>query len=550
MSSPFNRRQFLGFSAATAVATAAGFPSAANAAQRFPVPEPESLPAAYREMISARKNIILFMPDEMRADSLACYGNPIVHTPNFDRVAREGSRFETCMVQYPVCGASRCAMLTGWPTSVRGHRSLYYFLRPEEPNLFRYLKQSGYDVFWYGKNDALSQESFQDSVTETADGNGPVVGQQHSSTPMTPGALTMFFTAGGTRENNKDYFRLKMAQAILERKEQTKPFFIFMALTEPHPPYTAPEDFYNMYDPAKVPPPVPPVLKKKPYFHEGIRRRYHLGGIDEKTFRKIRAVYYGKVSYSDWLLGRLLETMEKTGHDKDTALLITSDHGDYTGDYGLIEKWPSGLEDCLTRVPLLVRVPGGKPGLVHKDPVEMYDVMQTSLDLAGVQAHHTHFSRSLLPQVSGGPGDPHRAAFAEGGYNVYEPQCFEAIGAGGGPYEGKISLQNYEPVSISRSSMVRTATHKLIMRPQDQCELYDITADPHETNNLYGEASSASLQHELQVKLLNHYINTTGIAPMDRDPRGTPKDGHFAPPSPPVRKDLTPAGWQQSILDA
>jgi choline-sulfatase len=67
--------------------------------------------------------------------------------------------------------------------------------------------------------------------------------------------------------------------------------------------------------------------------------------VTDSEFRKLRSVYYGQVSYSDWLLGELLEVMERTSHSRDTALLVCSDHGDYTGDYGLVEKWPSGLED-------------------------------------------------------------------------------------------------------------------------------------------------------------------------------------------------------------
>ena len=479
------------------------------------------------------------MPDEMRADSLACYGNPVTQTPNFDRLSREGARFANCHVQYPVCAASRCAMLTGWPTSVRGHRSLYYFLRPEEPNLFRYLKASGYDVFWFGKNDALAAQSFYSSVTEWADSASARLPIQD----LTPGSFSMLYSAGGTdRTATSDYKVLQMATKVLERTQADRPFCLFMPLLQPHPPYTIPADFYNMYDPAKLPELAPPGLAKKPDFHEGIRRTYGLDKLDDKTFRKVRAVYYGQVSYSDWLLGELLATLHRTGRDRDTAVLVTSDHGDYAGDYGLVEKWPSGLEDCLTHVPLIARVPGGKAGALDPHPREMYDVMQTCLDLAGTAADHTHFSRSLLPVVHGGTGDPHRAAFAEGGYNVYEPQCYEPPGAGGGPYAGKIRLQNEQPVTVSRTSMVRTATHKLIVRPQGQGELYDSTADPQERHNLYGDSTLAAVQAALTQQLLDHYINTTGIAPMDKDSRDLP-------PFYPTPSAITPKQWGETILD-
>ena len=496
-----------------------------------------------RARLAKHPNLVLFMPDEMRADSLSCYGNPVTKTPNFDYLAKEGTRFSNCHVQFPVCGASRCSLLTGWPTSVRGHRSLYYFLRPEEPNLFRYLRQAGYDVFWFGKNDALAAQSFYDSVTEWQDaGIGRAGSAFRTMRSVTPGALSMLYTPAGDRRSTPDYEHLQSAFKILERREAERPFCIFLPLLEPHPPYTIPEDFYNMYSPSEVPAPVPPGLKRKPQFHQGMRKYYGLNELNEATFRKIRAVYYGQVSYSDWLMGELLAELAKTGHDKDTAVFLFSDHGDYTGDYGLVEKWPSGLEDCLTHVPMIGRVPGGAAGVVADDMIELYDVMQTALDLAGTQAHHTHFARSLVPQLGGGQGDPHRAAFSEGGYNVYEPQCFEPGGSAGGMYEGKIRLQNEEPLTVSRTAMVRTRTHKLIMRPQGQSELYSYADDPQERNNLYADRSAAAVQEELQAKLLNHYIETTGIAPFDKDSRN-------CPPYYPNRPDPIPVDWHRTILD-
>src|ERR1700722_13915100 len=91
----------------------------------------------------SKPNIILWMPETMRAESMGCYGHPQVRTPNYDRLAKEGVRFTDCHTQNTVCGPSRCSLMTGWPVHVRGHRSLYYFLHPDEPNLLRYLKEDG-----------------------------------------------------------------------------------------------------------------------------------------------------------------------------------------------------------------------------------------------------------------------------------------------------------------------------------------------------------------------------------------------------------------------
>src|SRR5262249_30147291 len=142
----------------------------------------------------------------------------------------------------------------------------------------------------------------------------------------------------------------------------------------------------------------------------------------------VRAMYYGQVSYSDWLLGELLETLERTGHAKDTAVISSSDHGDYAGDYGLVEKWPSDLGSCLTHVPLIARVPGGKAGVTGPSMVELYDIMPTFLELAGTEPRHAHFARSLLTQINGGAGDPNRAAFTEGGANIYDADTLRVGG--------------------------------------------------------------------------------------------------------------------------
>lgn len=477
----------------------------------------------------SRPNLILFFPDEMRADALACYGNPVTRTPNFDRLARDGARFENCHVQYPVCGASRCSLLTGWPTSVRGHRSLYYFLRPDEPNMFRYLKAAGYDVFWFGKNDALAQQTFADSVTEWRDvGGAPPSGPAHPGSE-THAPLTMLLPGGGDRRKTGDYQLLQMAIRVLERKEADRPFCIFLPLSQPHPPYAAPADFSTMYRPDDLPPLIRPDLPGQPAFMRTIRQKYQLTQVSDAELRQVRATYYGQVSYSDWLLGELLEALERTGRAADTAVVASSDHGDYAGDYGLIEKWPAGLKSCLTHVPLIARVPGGAPGVVRSEMNELYDIMPTFLELAGTRATHTHFARSLTPQIHGGAGDPQRAAFTEGGYNVYEPQAFEP--QLGGIYAPKTDLQNEQPDTISRCAAVKTARHTFIARPGGQSELYDRQNDPGETRNLIDDRAHASVREALQVRLMDWYINTSGVPASDKDPRGLPPF-YRTPPKP------------------
>jgi choline-sulfatase len=250
---------------------------------------------------------------------------------------------------------------------------------------------------------------------------------------------------------------------------------------------------------------------------------YGLDSVSPDVYRKIRATYLDKLSYTDWLLGELMESIERTNRKADTSLFILSDHGDYAGDFGLVEKWPSGMERCLTHVPLIARIPGGKGGHRVAEPVELFDFMATSLELAGTEATHTHFARTLMPQIFGSEGDPERGAFTEGGFNTYEPQCYEPIPAKNEWYYDRLHLQISEPETVSRVAAVRTSHYTFVSRPKGISELYLRKDDPQERNNRIGEISLATLQQAAERRLLHWYVNTSGIAPMDRDPRGFPE---------------------------
>jgi choline-sulfatase len=285
-----------------------------------------------------------------------------------------------------------------------------------------------------------------------------------------------------------------------------------------------------MYRPDDLPALRPANLPRKPNFHAALRQALRLDQLSAADFRRIQAIYLGMISYSDWLLGELMQALERTGHVDDTALFTFADHGEWAGDYGLVEKWPSAMEDPLTHVPLIARIPGGKRGHVSKEIVELYDVMATCLELSGIEARHTHFARSFVPQINGKPGDPNRTAFCEGGYNVYEPQCFEPRQGYSDPsniYYPKIKLQNEQPETVTRTTMIRTRERKLILRPDGQSELYDLVQDPRELHNVYADRTYAADQADLESRLLNWYIRTSDVAPRQLDPRGFPKEHNF-----------------------
>jgi len=471
-------------------------------------------------------NIIYVNPDEMRGSVLGCYGHPLVQTPNFDRLAAEGTRFDQCHVQHTVCTPSRCSFMTGWYPHTAGHRTLWYPLQEHEPNSMRYLKEAGYEVHWFGKNDCLAPDAFESSVTRVygAGGSGK---SENVFERGEPGFFSFLHGEMDGPPRDEEFFA-RAIEYLQGRKEDDPPFFMFLATSFPHPIYHVPQPWQDMYDPDDLPPLRPELLEGQADFHRLIREYRDLDAVDEKTLRKIMAVYLGMVSYVDHLLGLLLDALEETGLAESTAVMAFSDHGDWAGDYGLVEKWPSGLDDCLTRIPLIVRVPGKAQGHVVEEPVELFDIVPTTLELAGVEARHTHFARSLMPQLEGAPGDPERAVFAEGGYDTHEPHCFEgkrSDGVAGDPkstYYPKGMQQQERPESVCRAAMMRTATHKLVWRTSGEHELYDLVVDREELKNVIGKEGYAEVQRELERRMLDWYVHTADVVPFEPDPRGFP----------------------------
>jgi choline-sulfatase len=469
-------------------------------------------------------NIIYFNPDQLRADFVGCYGNPIIKTPNIDRLAAEGVRFDQCSVQHTVCTPSRCSFMTGWYPHVRGHRTLWYPLQPDEPNTLKYLKQGGYEVHWIGKNDLLAQQSFDDSVTALHFTQSGEKGDRNIFRPDQPGYWSFLY--GPMPGHSSDWYKVEKAvELIKSRKPGDPPYMLYLPLKFPHCPFSCPQPWYDMYDPAELPPMRPSELAGKPVFHELIRKTRQLDKLDDATFRKIRAVYMGMVSYVDDMLGKLLTALDEAGQTGETALFFFSDHGDWAGDYGLVEKWPSGLGDCLTHVPAIIRAPGCRQGHVAGEPAELFDIMPTTLELAGIECRHTHFARSMMPQLRGQPGDSRRAAFAEGGYDPHEPHCYEGSPSDTGSdtdgiYYPKGRLQQEHPEASVRCTMIKTGSHKLIFRPGDKSELYDLREDPEELCNVYGREEYLEVQRQLERRILEWYLHTSDVVPFDRQTRG------------------------------
>ena len=473
-------------------------------------------------------NFIFFQPDEMRAESLGCYGHPLIKTPNYDRLAAEGVRFDQCHVQNAQCTPSRVSMMTGLYPHCAGHRSMWHLIRPHEPHLFKYLHEAGYDIHWFGKNDMLAPGSLS-CIKEYYEHKDDKRKNRWQSGDKEFYSFD-YLPLDCEREEVADYVKVKSGIDFLRnRNDDDNPFFLFLPLLQPHPSYTTHPDFYDMYDPKDIPDLRPPDLDKKPDFYTLIRKYRRLDELSDAFFRKLNAAYLGMISFTDWLLGELMAVMEEKGLFENTVLIVSSDHGDWAGDYGLVEKWPSDYSDTLTRVPLLVKAPGNKAGHVVEGPVEMFDFMPSVLELAGLSPTHTHFARSFVPQLHGEAEDKNRLVFAEGGYETQEPHVFEGRWnlwnknpEQDSIYLPKGKLQQEVPESVCRTTMIRSLNHKLIRRTAGQDELYDLENDPRELENLIDDPGMQETKSDLESAMLDWYMRTSDTVPVGGDPRGFP----------------------------
>ncbi|MER7795506.1 sulfatase-like hydrolase/transferase [Streptomyces sp. NPDC097640] len=472
--------------------------------------------------MSRRPNFVVFVADQLRADALGAFGNPLVSTPNLDALAARGTRFTQAFAQHPVCSPSRASFLTAWYPHTAGHRSLNNLLKPHEPNLLRILKDAGYHVTWAGtRGHALAQGVTEDSVHDYGFSVPPTLGLRDGLAEGYPDDVhARLFYRGRVPDDGRvdfDEALIRTAEQWLANPPDDRPWLLFLPVFAPHCPFQVEEPWFSMYDRDEIPDPLPPVRpgEGEPEFMRAVRERYGLDRVTPEMWREVIATYYGMVSRMDHHLGRVMSAIDHT----DTVTLFFADHGEYLGDHGLIEKWPSGMHECLTRDPLIVSGGGLPEGQVSDAMVELVDVLPTVLELAGVEAPHRHFGRSLLPLLREPDAEHRRYAFTEGGFTVEEEPQLERAGY---PYDAKAALQHENPRLVGRAVAVRDRQWTYVWRLYEPPELYDRIRDPHERTNLAGRGEHTEVQRRMHEAVLRWYAETGAVIPLTEDP-GSPK---------------------------
>lgn len=479
-----------------------------------------------------KKNIIYFVADQMRSDSLHHLGNKASMTPHLDALATEGVSFHNAFCQNPVCVPSRCSFLTGLYPHTTGHRTMHYLQSEQEPNILKEMKNNGYEVIWCGRNDVIPG-SFdkREYCDEYYSGFSEQMMKQYMSDgekdPSSDGFYS-FYTGDITNKSklkNLDDKVITFVLDYLEKKKHDtdgKPFFLYITLGLPHPPYECAKPFYGITDRQALP------LRRtdfsqttnKPSMLKGIHDKQQLTHWSEERWNELRATYLDMVSKFDHLFGEVKEKLVQADLDEDTSIFVFSDHGDYTGDYGIVEKVQNCFDDPVCNVPLIVRPAKSiacKPR-ISSALVELVDLSATVADIAGINLSYTQFGKSLLNVLKG--EENHRdAVLCEGGRIHKETQCMEQGHGITSPYWPRLSTQSSEGSEHTKAIMLRNLDYKYVKRLYEDDEFYDLKNDPMELHNLIHESEYRSIIQDFKENLLDKLISTADFVPNRKDAR-------------------------------
>lgn len=485
-----------------------------------------------------RPNIVIFNPDQCRADAIHHLGNKASHTPNFDRLAKtDGISFSHAFVQNPVCTPSRCTFMTGLYPHNTGHRTIHSMLQPYEKSLLQSLKEDDYFVWWGGKNDLIPADSDFSKVCDVKYQPKKKIrdvihkNQEWRGTPDGDNYYSFYLgkLPDNTEDtyNDKDWAFVDGAVDFIEEYEGDKPFCMYMPLGFPHPPYRVEEPFFSMIDRDHLEPriPKPENTDLEPAMLDGIRKNQHLDHWTEERYNELRAVYLGMVARIDYQFGLLVQALKKKGIYDDTIIFVFSDHGDFTGDYGLVEKNQNTFQDCLTNVPFMIKPAkwmNAKTGVIRDDLVELVDFYATAQDLVKFEPDHFQFGKSLLPVLQGDMGT-RDIAFCEGGRLMEEQHTRESESkintVPSGLYWPRLCLQIGEGVHHGKAAMFRSKDYKYVRRLYEMDEFYDLKKDPDETQNRIHDPEYQEILAQFKEKALNFYMKTGDVVKLKPDLR-------------------------------
>lgn len=416
-----------------------------------------------------------------------------------------------------------------------------YLLHPGEDTLFSELKRAGYYVWMNDRNDLFAgqvpgwMESNADEIYYASKGNSPGPVKDLRGELGSKNYYSHYEGCLGVDSEGKNISRDDMTvdaaiQRIMNPIDE-RPLCMFLGLMWPHVPYGCEEPYFSSVDRNKIPSRIrSEQCSGKPQMETLLREYIGMENYTEQEWNQLRGVYLGMCQKVDMQFGRVIQALQDAGIYDNTLVLFMSDHGDYAGDFDLVEKAQNCFEDCLTRVPFLIKPPkkDGVDAGISSALVELVDLYATVMDYAGVTPSHTHFGRSLRTVLRDRSCVHREAVFCEGGRMPGEIHCdeYHIDGPSGTQrsflYWPKKKAQS-DDLAHGKGIMMRNHRYKYISRLTESDELYDLEKDPGERNNCIDDPNMREVVIRMQKDVLKWLQATADVVPFHYDSRFNPQ---------------------------
>lgn len=451
-------------------------------------------------------NVLLFITDGHRADSLGCYGNELIRTPNIDAFAGEGALFRRSFCAHSVCMPTRASIFTGRYPHIHGVWANGVALPRSEVTLPQVLAEHGYTTCATGKVHFEPQEAYAGRAAPIIDARDePYYGlnEVHLSENLLGQEYLRFIDEQFPELSDEARRRGRLPEEahdlhwitdqaidfVRRQADQGQPFLCSCSFHELCPPSNPPDMFADSIDPADVP--VPELreddLDGRPPFYRQCYEGYLRNGRqpDEPTLRRYIASYYEQAAFIDKQFGHVVASLKQLGIWDSTIVLFTADHGLSLNDHW---QWRHGpfLFDQVINVPMIWRLPDmPRRGIEVGELVESIDIMPTVLDLCGIKAPPGVQGSSIAPLIRSAEGAQGRESVL-----VQERQAPD------------LAARGLDPSTITQVG-IRTTDWKLIhYRDYPHGELYDLTNDPGEFENLWADPQHRGHRHEMEALLM------------------------------------------------
>lgn len=450
-------------------------------------------------------NVLFLIADDLN-NLLGCYGDSRAKTPNIDRLAARGVRFDRAYCAFPLCGPSRNSFLTGlYPnsTGIYANQQIFRQTIPTQHSLPQAFRQSGYfaarigKLYHYNVPKSIGTNGHDDPGSWELELNPAGVDRLEEEPKIFTllenqyGGTLSWYASPKTDEHHTDGLEAEDAEWVLERcaKRKDRPFFLAVGFFRPHTPYVAPQKYFDQH-PAKDMPVVQGVKEDQADIPAAalMSHKKEQEKLTDDLRRQALQAYYASISFMDAQVGRVIDALDRLGLSDNTIVVFTSDHGYHVGEHGLWQKM--SLFEESSRVPLLIVAPGLSKGAAAKSPISHVDLFPTLAELCGVKQPANLQGQSLVPMLKDvnttGRGWAITQVMRGGGLN--RATVTSDVGS---------QSRNFFGYSL------RTPRYRYTEwdEGKEGRELYDHDADPRELTNLANEAAHAKTVTDLSAQL-------------------------------------------------